>query len=105
MRLTRNTLRQMILREMRAQGGQDMPTLRSAPGEQGQPHRAQLSRREKAVLDIVLAILGDPENDLKNMMSAEVEALVATYTWHTDRTLLDPVIDKLEELGLGGMDI
>lgn len=110
MRLTRNTLRQMILREMRAQNGQDMPALRSTSGVQGQPHRIQLLRREKAIIDVVLDILGKP--GLETMTAAEIEALVddelagiGTVDGLNYRTLMDPVIDKLEELGFDGSGV
>jgi len=102
MRLTRNKLRRMILREMRAQDGQDIPALRPASGVQGQPHRIQLLRREKAIIDVVLDILG--KHDLEAMTAAEIEALVDDAVVD-DRTLMDPVIDKLEELGFDGSGV
>ena len=110
MRLTRNKLRRMILREMRAQDGQDVPAFRPASGVRGQPHRIQLLRREKAIIDVVLDILGRP--DLEAMTAAEIEALVddelagmGTVDGINYRTLMDPVIDKLEELGFDGSGV
>ena len=104
MRLTRNKLRRMILREMRAQGGQDMPALRSAPGEQGQPHRTQLTPDQLMRVDAIVTDMQDLF-DLKNMESVVIEAEVMNYEWvQDDPALWHPVIDKLEELRLGGMN-
>ena len=102
MRLTRNSLRQMILHEMRAQDGQDVPAFRPASGVRGQSHKIQLLRREKAIIDVVFDILG--KHDLESMTAAAIEALVDDAVVD-DRTLMDPVIDKLEELGFDGSGV
>lgn len=102
MRLTRNSLRQMILHEMRAQDGQDMPAFRPDSGVGGQSRKIQLLRREKAIIDVVFDILG--KHDLEAMTAAEIEALVDDAVVD-DRTLMDPVIDKLEELGFDGSGV
>ena len=110
MRLTRNKLRQMILHEMRAQDGQDMPALRPTSGVRGQSRKIQLLRREKAIIDVVLDILG--KHDLEAMTEAEIEAEVydelagmGTVDGLDYRTLMDPVIDKLEELDFDGSGV